>query len=223
MIVWIAGWPHSGSALCRNLIEQTLEIPTYSRYDEPELRFMFGKKCKLFHDDWNLEAYLRMRDDKKKCFLIKTHGYEADDSPVIYLIRDGRNAIAGLSRFWNQPVRKIITGEESAPFMDWTTHIKVWNPAVRKDTILVKFENMLSNPDAEAARIAAALNFPVKKKFDNRMDEYRKRWPALFKPRHSDWRLDFCEKDTDLFWRLHGDTMIATGYGNREEAERVKP
>lgn len=28
MLVWLAGWPHSGSALCRNLIEQTLELPS---------------------------------------------------------------------------------------------------------------------------------------------------------------------------------------------------
>jgi hypothetical protein len=221
MIVWIAGWPHSGSALCRNLIEQALDIPTFSRYNEPELYFMFGLKCSMFQDEWGINSYLRMRDNKEKAFLIKTHQFEMDGCPAIYLIRDGRNAISGLSNFWNKPVRTIITGEESAPFMDWSTHFKVWDPFKRPNTLVVRFEDMLSDPDKEAGRIAAALSTTVKKKFDNRMDEYRKQWPQLFKPRHSDYRLDFNNEDNELFWRLHGQTMIAAGYGDRKECENA--
>ena len=219
MIIWIAGWPQSGSALCRNLIEQTLEFPTYSRYYEPQLEFMFGAKCSLFIEQWNVEKYLELREQQERVTLIKTHGYEPDNSATIYLLRDGRNAIAGLSRFWSKPINTIITGEDSFPYMDWSTHFKVWQPYNRPNTLIIKFEEMLANPDATARVIAKALNVPVKNKFRNDMSEYRKRWPQLFKPRHSDWRVDFSEQDTELFWRLHRDTMIAAGYGDRDAAE----
>lgn len=219
MIVWIAAWPHSGTALCRNLIEQTLGLPTFSKYDEPELVFMFGCKTTKFINEWCLDAYIRMLNDKERATIIKTHGYEANNSPTIFLLRDGRNAIAGLSRFWNKPVQTIITGEESGPFMDWSTHFKVWNPYNRPETLILKYEDMLKEPDKAAAAIAKALQVEVKKPFENNQEEYRKRWPQLFKPRHSDWRLDFSPEDIELFWRLHEKTMIATGYGNRKEAE----
>ncbi len=220
MIIWIAGWPHSGSALCRMLIEDTLGIETFSKYYEEELLFMFGRRCSKFADKWDIKFWDKCIKDEEKHYLIKTHDSPLDGNPTIYLVRDGRNAIAGLSRFWNVPVYKTITGEDS-PFMDWTTHFKVWRPLMREQTIIVHFEDMISRPDTEAARMAEFLEVDVIKKFDNPQEECRKQWPVLFKPRHSDHKLDFEDYDTDLFWQLHEETMIACGYGSREEAENA--
>ncbi len=218
MLVWLAGWPHSGSALCRMLIEQTLELPTNSVYLENDMTFLYGLRTKDFTDTWSLAKY-------KKCcvsderVLLKTHHTPQDQNPAIFILRDGRNACVGLSRFWSQPVKDIIAGENII-FCDWSTHFKLWNPFERPNTLVVRFEDMLSQPDVEAGRIANALGVEVKNKFDNMEEECKKHWPQLFKPRHSDWRIDFEPADTDLFWQLHGETMIAAGYGSREEAER---
>jgi len=203
------------------LIEDTLEICTYSKYQEPELGFLFGIRCANFAEKWSLRHYQLCTADEEKLFLIKTHEAPLDNNPCIYLIRDGRNAISGLARFWGKAVHKIITGEESSPFMDWTTHYRVWRPYERPQTLIVHFEDMVKQPDAEAARISEYINMPVKKQFDNPQKECRKHWPQLFKPRHSDYKIDFTEFDTELFWQLHEDTMIATGYGSREEDENA--
>ncbi len=218
MIVWISGWPHSGSALCRMLIEDTLQICTYSKYHEPELGFLFGKKCEDFAECWSMKYWQCCASEKNELYLIKTHEAPLDKNPCIFLLRDGRNAMAGLSKFWSAPVYKTITAEDS-PFMDWTTHYRVWHPHTRPYTLIVHFEDMIKQPEIEAARIAEFLSVPVKKKFENPQEECRKHWPLLFKPRHSDHKLDFEDYDTDLFWLLHEETMIAAGYGSRKDNE----
>ena len=210
MIVWLSGWPQSGSTLIRMLIQDTMKSYTYSCYPEKDLVFLFGEGTVLFRNDWCLEKYLEYRDDKN-LWLIKTHDVPTDGLMAIHYVRDGRNACSSLSRFWDCEPSSVILGEKS-DFTDWSTHYRATDPRNRPNTLFLRFEDMINDPDGQAGKISEFTGLKIHKKFENTKEECIKRWPQLFKPKPGNWKEDLSEKELELFWKVHGPVMEELGY-----------
>jgi len=213
MILWIAGWPQNGSTLLRQIIRDCFDIPPYSKYTEPELEFLFGSEVLKFGIGWrdaSFEQYCRCHNSNK-LFVIKTHEIPIDDSPAIFIVRDGRDAVTALCRFWTIPIASAIVGQ-SCVFGGWSDYYRAWQPKKRPKTILVRFEDMIEDPNMIARDIAPMLGCEPKRPYVDDYEEKGKSWPQLFNGRTGIWREDMTEKDLELFWRCHGEVMAELGY-----------
>jgi len=213
MITWIAGWPHNGSTLLRQIIKDCFEIPSYSKYKEPELEFLFGKEAAKFSELWNiasLEQYQRCRRGKE-LFVVKTHEIPFDDSPAIFVVRDGRDAVTTLSRFWATPIANMIVGQ-GCVFGTWSGYYYAWQPKKRPKTIIVRYEDMVTQPQKVVADIAPMLGCEPKRPFVDKYEQNKGQWPQLFNGTMGIWQEEMTEADLELFWQCHGDVMKELGY-----------
>ena len=220
MIVWLASWPRSGNTLCRLIMEQSLGIKTYSEYREPGTIKIFGQDeydfaCKLH--DGAPQSYHDLYNDQKKGYVLKTHGIIWDSSKVIFLHRDGRDAIASMAKFKSLHVREAMYGM-SYEYPDWSRLYQGWDPLRRPNTLVIRYSEMLADPDNTAKQIGEFLGHPVVRKFDNPQADCIKAWPKCFNETPTQWRSMFSTEDERLFWQLHGQVMDELQYGRKEAA-----
>lgn len=83
MIIWIASYPRSGNNFTRGLLERSYDIKTYAIYDEPR----------------QPKIDVEMARNAEEPYLVKTHDLPKDDSPALYLVRDGRDVLVSYARF----------------------------------------------------------------------------------------------------------------------------
>jgi hypothetical protein len=213
MIMWIAGYPHNGSTLLRQILRQCFDIPTYSSYAEPQLEFMFGEDSVKFTKRWaanTLYTYVTCVQDVLPWF-IKTHAAPFDMSPAIFVVRDGRDVVSALSRFWHIPIMDVIVGQ-ACFFGNWSAHYYAWNPQNRENTAVIRFEDMVERADDVVRHLEQFLKTPAKRAFVDRFEENRKSWPQLFNDKGSCWQERMSDEDHELFWKCHGPLMKELGY-----------
>jgi len=214
MIVWIAGWPHNGSTLIRQILKDSFGIDTFSKYLEPELDTLFPGadmfRNKLGHDPASTLEYLRRR--KNSAVFIKTHELPDDDGPAIFVIRDGRDAVCSLSNFYWIPVASAITGQ-GVIFGSWSAYYYAWDPETRPNTLVVRFEDMVERPnEVVLPQLEQSLKRPILKEYVDDFAEKQKQYPYLFKDRVGAWRDIMSESDLALFDKCHGDLNRRLGY-----------
>jgi hypothetical protein len=220
MIIWIAGAPHNGSTLLRQILKQCFEISSFSRYNEPELEFMFpggANFTKLYRQ--NEVVRLQWLCGLPQTTFIKTHELPLTASPAIFVVRDGRDAITALSHFWQMPRDHAIAGQGSV-FADWSSYFYAWDPLNRPNTILVRFEDMVGDANKVVReQLAPFLGVEPKADFVDEFEENQKKFPQLFQDSGSCWQDEMTEADLDLFWKCHGEVMGILGYDDRETAD----
>lgn len=215
MIVWLASWPHSGNTLLRQIITSCFDRPTYSKYAEPELEYFTGPDGVSFSSEWSLEQYWQCQRSER-IYFIKTHETPLDNSPAILVIRDGRDACASLAKYWDTTIRRVIVGEAST-FCDWSRWCECWRPYQRPDTITVRFDEMLDDPDQIAELIAPIVAGPEgrpTRPFVNEFERHQKQYPKLFTSatKVGRWVEEFTRADEALFEQLHGRALRWLGY-----------
>jgi hypothetical protein len=207
MILWIAGWPHNGSTLCRQMLRDSFGIKTYSRYLESELESLF-EGGQEFYRKWsanplNVHRYLLEHDNT---WVIKTHELPLDNAPTLFVVRDGRDAVCSLSNFWSIPINQAITGLGCA-FGTWSSYYYGWMPHKRENTLLLRFEDMVERPNEECGKIAEFLGVPQEKPYVDDFEEKKKQYPFLFKDRIGVWRNRMNKEQLNLFDECHGKLM----------------
>jgi hypothetical protein len=95
--------------------------------------------------------------------LIKTHEHANDDRPAIYVIRDGRDACMSLWKFYDKtlPLEAIIRGQHR--FGTWASHVESWHPLDRPNTLLLKYEDLISNLPSTLACLSTFLKREIVK------------------------------------------------------------
>jgi hypothetical protein len=226
MIIWIAGWPKCGTTLCRQIIEQCFELPTFSKYDEPPLDDLF-KSAAAFIEDLRKDPAGRFEyyREAQELYLIKTHeipDHASRDDRFIYCCRDGRDAVVSLARFWHVRITNIIVGQ-NVGFGCWSGHYYAWNPVVDDiNSVIVRFDDMIMTPDMAAAQLQPIIGFPVKRKFENQYDKLVPTWPHFFKkPPGGLWREQMTEKEKRIFWLIHHNAMNDLKFNDNQKTDFV--
>lgn len=213
MIVWIADYPHNGSTLCRQILKDSFGAQTFSRYVETELDTLFpGTQAfhgKVANDAQSAYRYMREHPD---VFFIKTHELPDDDSPAIFLIRDGRDAIASLSHFYWIPMSFAITGQ-ACRFGSWSHYWHAWDPENRPQTQVMRYCDMVTDPNGLVLPALEAFlqMLPVKPYVDD-FAEKQKQYPYLFNDRIGAWKQSMTDRDLSLFDKCHGELNRRLGY-----------
>ncbi|NKC34608.1 SMP-30/gluconolactonase/LRE family protein [Falsiroseomonas selenitidurans] len=220
VIVWLASFPRSGNTLLRRRLREIFGLSTRSVYDDPSDIGATPERAALTghlrHGESSAAFVARARASEETS-LVKTHELPdpADDSPVIYVVRDGRSAVVSYWYYLAQVLprarkdrllQEVMAG--LVRFGSWSAHVEAWlaHPAPRQ---VVRYEALAAREPETLVRIAALLGRPAPDDFAALHAAY----PEFF--RRGDDAANIGELEAicpGLFDLLHGETQNRPGY-----------
>ena len=230
MIVWLASFPRSGNTFLRSMLRQALGLYSYSIYNDgddiggnDDVRQAVGH---LFING-PIEEFCKESTLGPEIVPVKTHEPPIDRAPAIYVVRDGR---AALVSYWNYlrkfrqrqdlTLQDVIRGRGTR-FGSWSLHLQQWAPLTRPRTLLLRYEDLVDDPDAAVAKIASFLGRQPVARWQDNFQEMQAAFPAFFNTASNAKNIgQMTAEDRRIFWHLHGDGMRAMGY---EAAEAIRP
>lgn len=159
-VVWVASYPRSGNTFLRTVLHQCFGLKSGSVYAD-DFGGSQAVEDVVGHIEWAENGTIEFGDAPIK--LMKTHWQQPPDlRPAIYVIRDGRDAIASLFQFWNerQALTDIIDGRND--FGSWADHVTAWAPKDRPNTLLLRYEDLVGSLGTCIDQIAGFLNLDPK-------------------------------------------------------------
>ncbi len=221
MITWIASYPRSGNTFLRILLHQNFGIKSYSIYGDAKsiqadeaTRTVVGHR--LFDNEFD-EAECRASAD---CHFIKTHEPWDDrfaEDRAIYLIRDGRDALLSYWHFhreyWGAEITMadLIEGKRFAG--RWCDHAMGWKPDKRDNVLLLRFEELVSDPGRAVEMISDFICVAAKPSEAPTFEKLNAMNGRFFRKGRTiggDGALGV--DDRNRFWALHGDAMRRFDY-----------
>lgn len=219
-MISLVSYPRSGNTFLRNVLFDVYGIESKTYHNEAH-----GPD-----DGWDASP------------VVKTHllpdqlPQELQTRPVVYLVRDGRDAIVSLAyhkRDLHAPdslisdnITEIIYAAEGSYFSGWSKHVASWFP---KAVLLIYFEDLVRNPIACCERLRPWLQLPAPNLNKLRgFNELKEGEPKYGSGKElglnlskiwfrsgvaAAWKLEMSEAQQQLFWHLHGDMSEAIGYG----------
>jgi len=157
-IVWLASYPRSGNTFLRTLLWQCFGLRSASVYPND----LGGNKQLeeyVGHIEHGIDKQIQF--PKNNIPLVKTHEYNRDNHPALYVIRDGRAASISLWKFYSKRIslESIIKGQHR--FGTWSNHLQSWHPWNRPNTLLIKYEDMKNNRQAVLNNISHFLECDI--------------------------------------------------------------
>ena len=225
MIVWIASYPRSGNSLVRSLLWQTLGLPSYADEEAQFLHAMPRIGGQERDEPWDV-FYERVRASPEPV-LVKTHLPPIDDQPFIYVIRDGRNALASYLAFHRtyhaeagRTDLELVVGADR--FGGWSRHVSTWCRRTDARGLIVRFEDLVGT---EPGAIEAVQRFlggaDQAGHWSNPFADLKAEHPDFFRGGAAAWTPpEWWTDDIDrLFALLHGACMVEHGYWSAAERE----
>jgi Sulfotransferase domain len=214
MKLWLASYPRSGNTFIRMVLNESFGIKSTSVYpsedtsirDKEWLVSRIGYSGALEESDFTCDEWIG----------VKTHDLPSDDEPAIYIVRDGRAATASYKHMLEDytdlrpSMEEIIRGEVWPG--SWSAHFTAWSPENRKNTLLLKYEDMKTNIQEVCAKISRFLGVSQKQEFSQKFDELHSLEPTLFRSANNDLNIAEIKPCADLFDAKHGRLMRRIGY-----------
>lgn len=154
-IIWLASYPRSGNTFLRTVLWHCFGLRSASVYPND-----LGGKQELANYVGHIEhgPNQPIRFQMGGLPLIKTHELPTDHHPAIYVVRDARAASVSLWQFNKQkiPLQAIIAGK--LQFGTWANHVAAWKPWERPNTLLIKYEDMISDLPVVLLRVSSFLD-----------------------------------------------------------------
>jgi hypothetical protein len=233
MIVWLASYPRSGNTLLRVILHQAFGLTTHSRYDDmdditpnPALAALTGHATHRL----GMDAFIDAARAAPETYFVKTHELPNDDAPAIYVIRDGRAATISLWHYWQNfvPVSgppallDIVLGDIFCG--GWSDHLFAWNPTARRDTLLLRFEQLTAG---DPAAIEAIGNFLKLRQIGAASVNFEKLHgisPKFFRGGSDEKNIaELDARCRELFWLRNGPAMTAFGYASEDPYAPLSP
>ena len=232
MIIWLASFPRSGNTFFRLLFHHLYQDYTYSVYNDPLLEEMgaseiLGQKT--------LDCSIEECRQSDKTYLLKTHDLPTDDSPVVYLVRDGRDALVSYTHYqmkfthgkgakarlkeflgkntFESILRHTIcktTGSEN-----WSNHVLTWlRDKPNPNTVMIRYEDLVAGPIETMQKAVGPFGFRAGDSTSlPTFDELNRKWPNFFrKGKSGSWKTEMPEEHQTLFHQHHGEAMQFLGY-----------
>lgn len=215
MIIWLASFPRSGNLLLRQILFQALRQRTYHMAsDVNEIEGDYAREI-----EGGLEDFVARWSDSACTALVKTHDHPRDESPAIYVVRDGRAAIASFLRFertFSPDVPKsmldLIVGDHH--YGGWSEHYRAWHRR-SAPTLTVRYENLVDPGPAVLRQLASFIGYDGEiGSWVNPIAEWRERHPTIVGEGKTSWEppQEWTAVCDAVFWRLHGELMQELGF-----------
>lgn len=219
VIVWLASYPRSGNTFLRVVLKQAFHLDTCSLYGDrqdiarhPETTAVVG------HRPLPRGFSVTRGRAAKRRYLIKTH--ERGPSPqdaAIYLIRDGRECLWSyqnyLRDFWGREVSLGDLVRGRVDFGGWAEHVASWDPDNRPNTLLLRYEDLITDTGGAIDRLAAFLHARPRAHQLKSFEELQRVNPRMFRcGDRGAWKPHFNRRLRSEFWHRHGAVMERYGY-----------
>ena len=219
MIIWIASYPRSGNTLTTQVLNKCFGVRVYEKYNDFNgiLTPLEGKRIgvKRFKGSW--EKFYEEAKHSEKLFFIKTHDRPDDQCLCIYVVRNGLHATESYFAY-NRDISKnsytyenIIMGSVF-PFLSWGSHLDEWSPMKRNQTLLVRYEDIIRDPDSIVTAIETFTGKKREEPWINEFESYRQKNPSFFRKGTTDQNLALSAETSELFNLVNGDWMYNLGY-----------
>ncbi len=189
MILWLASFPRSGNTLLRQMLNGCFGIRSYSVYNDsadiagvPEVCERVGHLN--YTGDWC--DFQAAAGESAEMYHIKTHDGPADDSRAVYVVRHPMSAARSYMEYLNRiagcqvDMIDCLCGMGS-PFPSWGTHLDLWDPPNRQGTLLIRFEDMVTQPETELGRMEEFLGCARTAAWSNPFDGLQQAMPEFFR------------------------------------------
>ena len=159
-IIWLASYPRSGNTFLRTVLWHCFGLRSASVYPND-----LNRKQGLANQELaNYVGHIEHGPGQPIKFqmgglpMLKTHEYPPDNHPAIYVVRDARPARVSLWQFYQKkiPLQAIIAGQHL--FGTWSNHVGAWNPWERTNTLLIKYEDMISDLPLVLSKVSTFLD-----------------------------------------------------------------
>lgn len=225
MIIWLASYPRSGNTLTRQILQQVFDVPSFSRYNDkndiaayPETARRSGHQS-LPAESWP-EAYAMLQSESRPR-VVKTHHPPEDGGKALYVVRHPCAAIVSFVHYQlNVRGRRFTPGQIVLGLprgTNWGGHLDWWSPLTRPDTLVLRFEELVAEPEQQITRIAEFTGLSPRNNWSNEFDTLRRDNPAFFRSGQVDppWE-EMGAEGRRLLELVHGDWMKRLGYGDPE-------
>ena len=207
-MIWLASYPRSGNTLLRTILWQCLRLRSASVYPN-DVEENKALENVIGHIERDPDGRFRFPDHAIP--LIKTHEHPTDGHPAIYVVRDGRAASVSLWEFWRKELSlaALIAGQHR--FGTWSDHVAAWKPGTRLNTVLVKYEDMITDLQHVLAQLSDFLGCKMVSTEipdRDRIAAIAGRW---VRKKH-DWESLLTDDVLVLFNQINGNAMRRMGY-----------
>jgi hypothetical protein len=233
VIVWLASFPRSGNTLVRLLLLDLYGWQSSALYDESGASMI---------SDLGLaptgapptESALQEARCSPAPFFLKTHELPHDQSPALYVVRDGRDTLVSYAHFvrtyepgmatqfsFDEVLRLLIKSQDH--FGGWSGHVDAWrHRTASAPTVWLRYEDLLHDPIAAIGDALRRLGVhaPAARTPQDSFEELNRRWPSFFrKGKQGSWQQEMSDDLHDLFWTHHGNAMEWLGYKRNGAAD----
>lgn len=224
MIVWIASFPRSGNNLFREALYRIFGVKSGSVFPEPLGADPYLDDVSLHLPEDSIDS---LRELEAPVF-VKTHRLsESDDqSPAVYLVRDGRDAYVSYAHFVRARGERAFTSldyegalatlieREGHAYGSWSASVRAWTRRAAP-TAIVRFEELVENPHTAVRDAVKSLGIPLGEPVGE-MPPFRElhaQNPIVFRRgKVGSWRSELPPPLEERFWGLHGAAMLVMGY-----------
>lgn len=230
MIVWLASYPRSGNTLVRTLLKTCFDLVSYDAeraMGEGRTDMMESSAGRVgdveIEGDW-ATFYARAKASPE-IFVVKTHRPPMDDSPCIYVVRDGRAACQSYAKYMRnfhpdagRTLLQVIVGEDF--YGDWSSHYSAWKDRQQGVTLELRFEQLGDASEEDVEKIRAFLGCrPPIRPWANPLAELHERDPRFFGEGTVSWNAspEWNPLIDHIFWLRHGKLMRRLGYADGGE------
>jgi hypothetical protein len=225
VIVWLASYPRSGNTMLRAMLRQAFGADSYSMYDDPtDIGMVADVGREVGHKALGTsfrEFYFRELGSPKPVF-VKTHNEPGDTSLAIYIVRDGRSATVS---WYNMLIRAkgrtditlsdVILGRNVA-FLDWSSHLRAWNPKHNPRVLLLYYRDLVSQPEAALSKVAAFAGQRQIAPWRDNFAKLHRLYPEFFASGSDKKNIaQLTSAETELFWRTHHKAMREFGFDEK--------
>ena len=228
MIIWIASYPRSGNTLTSQLIYRCFEYKTYEKYNNFGKYIKIGTRSQiirllgLIKYDLEWKDFYQQAKDSEEIFFIKTHDAPEDNSPCIYVVRNPYHATESFYSYHRDVLKKECLWEDLIsgsvfPFHTWGSHLDNWNPTLREMTILIKYEDIISQSEKVTEKISEFAKINIKQKWINNFSAHQKIDPEFFRKGNQNSASLFPNDKKGIFNAINLDWLIHFDYIEKSE------
>ena len=202
----LSSYPRSGNTFLRTVLYQCFNLKSGSVYGN---EFYGNKKLENYigHIEHNEDSSITFPEGQLA--IIKTHEENIPNCPAIYIVRDGRAATVSLWEFYGRETSISDIIEGNYRFGKWSDHINSWDPISRPNTLLLKYEDILTNLDSVLLKLSVFLNQDVlNHKLPPRETIADGRWVR----KKTNWESELYGENLDRFNELNKTLLKQFGY-----------
>jgi len=225
MIIWLASFPRSGNTLLRQILKQVFKQETYSDSNDPgDLGIHQAGKKFAGHQNYvgKWSDFYESAKNSETINFIKTHQPPRDTGKAIYVVRDGRAAIVSYLHFirefhgdTNKTLSDVILGKTA--FGSWSAHLEKWQPLERKNTLLVRFEDLSQSVEKCISEIAQFTGLNPQEPWMNPLSQFREAMHGFVRQGCNQANIKELNKIDEVhFCELHRPWMTNLGYRQHE-------